>query len=84
MCFLRREAPPPRKLSINHIVLNRTAQIPMIRWLLSQKSPLFVFMSSGSPEALQDQDPTVLLTALCRFAMASSTSSSRDDWEAEA
>lgn len=84
LCFLRRKAPPPRKLSINHIVLNHTAQIPMIRWLLSQKSPLFVFMSPGSPEALQGQDPTVLLAALCRFAMASSTSSSRDGWEPDA
>lgn len=56
----------------------------MICWLLSQKSPLFVFMSPGSPEALRDQDSTGLLAGPRGFIMASSTSSSHKGWEPDA
>lgn len=56
----------------------------MIRWLLSQKSPLFVFMSPGSPAALRDQDPTALLAGPQGFALASNMSGSHEGWEPDA
>lgn len=60
LCFLRSEAPPPRELPISERS-DHTAHVPMARWPLSQKSPLFLFTSRCTPQAPRAQDPAVPL-----------------------